>query len=74
MTEITQDAPSAEEIQRHYLAALDSVNLITAGQPENMDDQEWADCLERNKEHLRLMLAKTFWTGQDLTPLKEATK
>ena len=61
-----------EQIARHYSAALDSCNLLNAGQPEGMDDQEWADCVARNKEHLNIMLAKDFWTDQDLSPLQEA--
>ena len=63
---------TAEEIARHYSAALDSVNLINAGQPEGMDDDEWADTLSRNKEHLNIMLAKDFWTNEDLSPLQAA--
>ena len=61
-----------EEIARHYAAALDSVALINAGQPEGMEDAEWADTVARNKEHLTIMLTKTFWTTEDLTPLEEA--
>jgi hypothetical protein len=67
------EQPTAQEIARHYSAAMDSVNLINAGQPEGMDDQDWADCLARNKEHLRIMVAKTYWTNQDLTPLRNAS-
>jgi hypothetical protein len=51
-----------EQIAQHYSAAMDSVNLINAGKPERMDDAEWADSLARNKEHLRIMIAKDFWT------------
>jgi len=29
--------------------------------------------LARNKEHLVLMLAKDFWTTEDLTPLRTAS-
>jgi hypothetical protein len=63
-----------EQIAQHYSAAMDSVNLINAGQPELMDDAEWADCLARNKEHLRIMIAKDFWTTEDLKPLQDASK
>ena len=62
-----------EQIAQHYSAAMDSVNLINSGKPEGMDDAEWADCLERNKEHLRIMIAKDWWTDQDLTPLQQAS-
>ena len=63
---------TAEEIQKHYDAAMDSVNLINGGKPEDMSDEDWAACVERNKAHLQIMLAKDFWTTQDLTPLQAA--
>jgi len=65
---------TAEQIAQNYSAALDSVNLINAGQPEGMDDADWADCLARNKEHLKIMLAKDYWTTEDLTPLRTASQ
>ena len=68
MNEITAE----QQIARHYAACMDSVNLINAGKPEKMEDAEWADCLSRNKEHLKIMLAKDFWTTEDLTPLQQA--
>jgi hypothetical protein len=67
MNEIT-----AEQIAKHYSAAMDSVNLINAGKPELMEDAEWADCLQRNRDHLKIMVAKDFWTTEDLTPLQQA--
>jgi hypothetical protein len=63
---------TAEEIARHYSAAMDSVNLINAGKPEKMEADEWADCLVRNVEHLKIMVAKDFMQDQDLAPLKAA--
>jgi hypothetical protein len=62
-----------EEIQRHFSACMDSVNLINGGKPEGMTDADWADCLSRNKEHLVIMLAKDFWTTEDLSPLEAAS-
>jgi len=50
----------------------DSVDLINAGQPEGMTDEEWADCLERNVAHLEIMLAKDFWTTEDMTAVNAA--
>jgi hypothetical protein len=61
-----------QQIAKHYSAALDSVALINAGKPGDMLDADWADCLSRNKEHLVIMLAKDFWTTEDLTPLQAA--
>jgi hypothetical protein len=68
------EQPTAEEIARHYSAALDSVDLINNGKPEDMADDEWADTVARNKEHLKIMLAKDFWTTEDLAPLEAASK
>jgi hypothetical protein len=70
---IETQTPTAEEIARHYSAAMDSVNLINAGQPEGMSAEDWADCLARNKEHLKIMLAKDFWTTENLAPLQAAS-
>jgi hypothetical protein len=64
---------TAEQIAKHYSAAMDSVNLINSGKPEMMSDADWADCLSRNKEHLKIMLAKDFWTNEDLAPLQAAS-
>ena len=65
-------APTAAEIAQHYSAAMDSVNLINGGKPEGMTVDEWADCLSRNKEHLKIMLAKDYWTNENLAPLQQA--
>jgi hypothetical protein len=66
------DTPTAEQIAKHYSAALDSVALINAGKPDNMTDADWADCLSRNVAHLEIMVAKDFWQGQDMAPLNAA--
>jgi hypothetical protein len=63
-----------ERIEKHYSAAMDSVNLINGEKPEYYSDKEWADCIARNKEHLKIMLAKDFWTDQDLSPIEAAAK
>jgi len=72
MSEIIEQ-PSAEQIAQHYSACMDSVNLINADQPEDMEDADWADTVARNKEHLVIMLAKDFWTTQDLTAIRAAS-
>jgi hypothetical protein len=61
------------QIAQHYSAAMDSVNLINGGKPTQMTDAEWADCLSRNKEHLKIMLAKDYWTTENLAPLQAAS-
>jgi hypothetical protein len=71
MMELTQ-----EQIAQHYSAAMDSVNFINeliAGQhDERMTAEEKADAIQRNKAHLEIMIAKDFWTTEDLTPFQNA--
>ena len=66
------DTPTAEEIQQHYVAMGHSVDLLNAGQPEGIDDADWADTVSRNVEHLKLMVAKDFWTTEDMTAVNAA--
>ena len=57
---------------QQYSATMDSVNLINGEKPSRMSDIDWADCIKRNKDHIEIMLAKDFWTTEDLTPFKNA--
>ena len=59
---------------QQYASTMDSVNLIKGAKPEMVTDIEWADTIKRNKEHIEIMLAKDFWTTEDLTPFKDAVK
>jgi hypothetical protein len=71
MTELTPE----QEVQRSYDAAMDSVNLLNAGQPEKMTDEDWQDCKQRNVDHLAIQIAKgDFYSGYDLTPFEDAIK
>jgi hypothetical protein len=64
MLELTPE----QEVQRHYDAAMDSVNLLNAGKPEDMTAEEWTDTVARNKEHLEIQIAKgDYYAGYDLT-------
>ena len=67
---MTTETLTPEQIAKHYSAAMDSVNLINGGKTDNMTDADWADCLSRNKKHLKIMLAKDYWTTEDLAPLQ----
>ena len=74
MTELVQEV-TAEEVQRSYNASMDSVNLLNAGKPEDMTDEDWADTVKRNKDHLSIQIAKgDFYAGFDLTPFENAVK
>jgi hypothetical protein len=69
MLELTPE----QEVARNYSAAMDSVNLLLAGKPEKMTAEDWADCVARNKEHLKIQIAKgEYYAGYDLTPFEQA--
>ena len=71
MLELTPE----QEVQRNYDAAMDSVNLLNAGKPEDMTNEDWADTVKRNKEHLEIQIAKgEYYAGHDLTPFENAVK
>ena len=72
MTELVQEI-TAEEVARSYAAAMDSVNLLAAGKPEEISDEDWVDTVKRNKDHLQIQLDKgDFYAGFDLTPFEQA--
>ena len=61
-------ALTAEEIDRHYAACLDSVAAIEAAKFVGDDAR-----VSRNVEHLELMVAKDFWgPSHDLSVLEAA--
>lgn len=53
-------------------AAMDSVNLLNAGKPAYQSDADWADCVKRNVEHLKIVVAKEWPEGYDLSALNAA--
>lgn len=69
MAELTQE----QQIAKDYLACTYCVDLINAGKPEFMNDEQWADALSRNKRHLQIMLAKDIFAGFDIAPLQVAS-
>jgi len=70
------DEITAEEIAQHYTAMGHSVQLITdviAG--DAMADEEAEErqgCVDRNVEHLQLMVAKDYWTDENMTAVNAA--
>jgi len=73
MTTITELTP-AQQVQKDYVSAMDSVNLINAGKPADMTDADWADTVKRNKEHLTIQVNKgaEYYGSNDLTPFEQA--
>jgi len=70
MLELTPE----QKVAKDYSAAMDSVNLLNAGKPEDMTDEDWADTVKRNKAHLSIQIAKgaEYYGTNDLQPLKDA--
>ena len=70
------DEQTPEQIAQHYTAmghSVDLINAIISG--EAMADDEAADkqdCVDRNVEHLEIMVAKDFWTTEDMTAANAA--
>ena len=63
---------TSEEIAQHYSAAMDSVNLINDLVSKGSLTAEEQSRIDANKEHLQIMLAKDFWTDENLKPLVDA--
>ena len=71
----TTDVKTEEEIAQDYSAMQDSVNLIDemrTNPPEDMTDEEVEDCISRNVEHLEIMVAKDYWTNEDMKAVNAA--
>ena len=64
--------PTPEEIAQHYSAAMTSVNLINDLMAQESRTTEEQDTVDRNVDHLEIMVNKDFWTTEDLTPLNNA--
>jgi hypothetical protein len=63
-----------QQVAQDYKAAMDSVNLLAAGQPKDMTDADWADCVKRNVEHLQIQVTKgaEYYGSNDLKPFTDA--
>jgi len=70
------DELTAEQIAQHYTAmghSVDLINAIIAGEAMADDDAaDKHDCVNRNVEHLEIMVAKEFWGSEDMTAANAA--
>ena len=64
--QINPEEQTPEQVQRSISAAFDSVNLINQLKVQPSLTEEEQDRLNRNVEHLRIMLAKE-WFSEGLT-------
>jgi len=67
---------TAEKLAQDYSALGDSVDLINAViagdamADESAEDRQ--DCVDRNTQHLELMVAKEDWGSEDMTAINAA--
>jgi hypothetical protein len=75
MTDVI-DTPTAEEIAQSYTAMGHSVDLINGiidgSQMADESAEDKQDCVNRNVEHLEIMVAKDYWTSEDMTAVNAA--
>ena len=73
---MTDEARTAEERTQDFTAmghSVDLINDIVAGnQDDNMEADDRQDAVDRNVEHLELMIAKDDWDGEDMTSANAA--
>ena len=68
---MSEDVKTAEDIAQDYTAMGHSVDLINdiidGTQMADEEAAERQDAINRNVEHLEIMVAKDFWTSEDMT-------
>ena len=73
---MSEEVKTAEEILQDYTAMGHSVELINGIiDGTKMADEsatEKQDCVDRNVEHLELMVAKDYWTTESMTAVNAA--
>jgi len=73
---MSDEIKTVEEIAQDYTAMGHSVDLINGIiDGTQMDDEEAEDrqsAVDRNVEHLEIMVAKDYWTSEDMTAVNAA--
>ena len=73
---MSDEVKTAEEIAQDYTAMGHSVDLINGIiDGSQMSEEEAAErqgAVDRNVEHLELMVAKDYWTSEDMTAVNAA--
>ena len=71
-----EEVRSAESIAQDYTAMGHSVELINGiidgSKMAGESEEDKKDCVRRNVEHLELMVAKDYWTNEDMTAVDAA--
>ena len=73
---MSEDVKTAEDIAQDFTAMGHSVELINGIIDESKmadeSDEDKQSAVDRNVEHLELMVAKDFWTDEDMTDVESA--
>jgi hypothetical protein len=71
-----ENVKTAEEIAQDYKAMGDSVDLINGiidgSKMADESEEDKKDTVKRNVEHLEIMVAKDYWTNEDMTAINKA--
>ena len=69
---MAEETLTSEQIAANYTAMGHSVDLLNAGKPSLMSDDDWNTMKAANVEHLELMVAKDYWTDENMTAVNKA--
>jgi hypothetical protein len=73
---MSEEVKTAEDIAQDYTAMGHSVDLINGiidgSKMADESEEDKKDCVKRNVEHLELMVAKDYWTTEDMTAVDAA--
>jgi hypothetical protein len=73
---MSEDVKTAEDIAQDYTAMGHSVELINGIIDESKmadeSDEDKQSAVDRNVEHLEIMVAKDFWTDESMTAVNSA--
>jgi fructose/tagatose bisphosphate aldolase len=71
-----ENVKTVEEIAQDYKAMGDSVELINGiidgSKMADESEEDKKDTVKRNVEHLEIMVAKDYWTNEDMTAVNAA--
>ena len=72
----TTDVKTEEEIAQDYTAMGHSVTLINnfraGNHPDDLEAEQVNRMIDQNVRHLEIMVAKDYWTDEDMTAVNAA--
>ena len=73
---MSEEVKTAEEIAQDFTAMGHSIDLINGiidgSRMSDESAEEKNDCVDRNVEHLEIMVAKDYWTTESMTASNSA--